>query len=918
MAIENLKIINDMHKSGSIVELLRRVRSNRNQLEDFYKKVNTQLGDIKQQKEKDSLVKEKVEEKVSIKVQPEEPVVQPAPKAAKIPEPVAVPEFRPVQNNVPVQNSNQQKQNNNNYRNFNDRPPQQQRFNNNNAQGGQRPYNPNYNNGQGGQRPYNPNYSGGQGGQRPFNPNYNNGQGGQRPYNPNYNNGQGGQRPYNPNYNNGQGGQRPFNPNYNNGQGGQRPYNPNFNRTQGAPGTNNGAKFVSTRANNFRSFKDVPTESSSVLAQPERNYGNKNKSRVYSGEERKQTRRSFDNDRNGNVLLEGDYGFEEVRMGSRKLIKGKKKEDIFVAPKVESAVITTENISVKTLSEKIGKTATEIIKQLMILGVMAKINDNIDFQTAELVASELGIKLEQKLEKSFETQLVEISSDKTEEKPVKRPPVVTVMGHVDHGKTSLLDALRKTNVALGEAGGITQSIGAYQITVGHEKITFIDTPGHAAFTAMRARGAKSTDIAILVVAADDGIMPQTVEAIKHIKEANVPMIVAINKMDKSAANPERIKQQLAEHDVLPEEWGGNAIIVPISAKVGTGLDELVKTILLVAEVEDLKATKKTMAIGVIIEAELDKNKGPVASVLVQSGTLRVGDNIVSGLTFGKVKAMFDENGKKLHEATPSTPAVVLGFNEVPSAGDQVFAVDEKFSKQVIGERKDKIKETRSNKTSGVSLDDFMNKVNEGKMKTLNVILKADTQGGVEALSSTLETVKNEEVKIRIVSAGAGAVTESDVVLANASGSMIICFNQKASPKAKALAEQNKVQIKEYKIIYKIIEEITELIDGMLTVKYEEQVIGHGEIRMAFKLSSYGMVAGSYITDGYVTRQSFVRVTRGEETLGTSAIESLRVVKDEKSEVNKGFECGIRMKENISFKEGDNLEFYINVPVRRKK
>jgi translation initiation factor IF-2 len=490
------------------------------------------------------------------------------------------------------------------------------------------------------------------------------------------------------------------------------------------------------------------------------------------------------------------------------------------------------------------------------------------------------------------------------------------MGHVDHGKTSLLDAFRKTNVVAGEAGGITQSIGAYQISFNGEKITFIDTPGHAAFTQMRARGAKATDIAILVVAADDGVMPQTIEAIDHIKAANVPIIVAINKMDKPGANPEKIKQQLADNGVLPEEWGGDAICVPISAKTGMGLDDLKQTILLVSEMQELRANPNKMATAVVIEAELDKNRGPVASVIVQNGTLHVGDSIMSGLTYGKVRAMFGDNGKPVKSALPSTPVEILGFNDVPSAGDQVYAVEETLSKQVIQERIDKIKKERAKESSGVTLDNFMNRVQEGTLKNLNIILKADTMGSVEAIKSTLLGIRNEEAKVNIVHSGAGAVTESDVDLAQTTSAVIICFNQKPVAKAKALAETLKVEIKEYKIIYEIIDDITASINGMLSVKYEEQYLGSAEIRMVFKLSTAGKVAGSYIKDGKVTRNAIAYVKRGNEEIGKTVVESLKIVKDEKAEVAKGFECGIKLRDNIDFKEGDMIEFYAKVAIKR--
>ena len=732
---------------------------------------------------------------------------------------------------------------------------------------------------------------------------------------------------------------RKFDPNQN--RNGQRPngqFRPNDNRQgqnnrfgqgqnrngqfvprgqQGPKGNN----FVSTKANGFRSFvNERPTESSAVLAQPERNFGNKNKQRRNIDETKKvsaSARARANSSKQNNILVLDEDGFEETTMGSRKLIKKKKEAPVVVAPQVTHAVLTSREVTVKDLSEKIGKPVTEIVKNLMLLGVMATINSTIDYDTCELVANELGVTLELKLDKTFEEKLLDTSSSEDDEKNmVKRPPVVTVMGHVDHGKTSLLDAFRKTNVVSGEAGGITQKIGAYQISFNGEKITFIDTPGHAAFTAMRARGAEVTDIAILVVAADDGIMPQTVEAINHIKAAKVPMIVAINKMDKPEANPDRIKQQLTEHDILPEEWGGDAICVPISAKTGMGLDELKKMILLVAEVQDLKANPNRMATGTVIEAELDKTRGPVATVLVQSGTLKIGDSIMSGITYGKVKAMFDENGKPVRKATPSTPVSVMGFNDVPNSGDAVYAVDENLSKQVINERINKMKAERAKHTSGVSADDFMSRVNEGNLKALNIIIKADTQGSVEALKATLEQIRNDEVKVVTIHSAAGGITESDLVLAQTTGATVVAFNIKVPTKMQQMADSLKVEILESKIIYELVDQITRLSKGMMTIKYEEKYVGKAEIRVVFKLSSAGKVAGSYVLDGKIQRNGIAKIYRGDELIGDTTIESLKIVKDEKSEVAKGYECGIKLRDNIDFAEGDILECYIKQEVKR--
>lgn len=852
--LNNLRSIYKVQSSGTLQVFLRELRASKSQLEDELRII---------QETKKSRVNAPLD---SVKEQPNKENDKPAVSVVEEKKQPVTKEVKPV-----TQRSTFDKNQNNNYQNNN---YQKRNFENRDFRNNNRPNNM--------QRPFNNNFNG-NGQQRPFgnrNQNFN----GQRPFNQN------GQRSFN---NNGQ--QRPF------GQNGQRPFGRNNN-------------FVSSKQNAFKIFE--PTESSAVLSQPERNYGNKNKSNRQIEEKKQINKKSL---LRKNIIVDdmSEIDEEGIRMGNRKLAKKKKEQAVFVAPKVDNATITTENITVKNLSEKIGRPVTEIIKQLMILGVMANINSTIDYMTAELVCGELGVKLEQKLEKSYEEQMLEdVKIQDNEENMEKRPPVVAVMGHVDHGKTSLLDAIRKTNVVSGEAGGITQKIGAYQITWNNEKITFIDTPGHAAFTAMRARGAKVTDIAVLVVAADDGIMPQTIEAISHIKAANVPMIVAINKIDKPEANIERVKQQLAENGVLPEEWGGDAILVPVSAKKGIGLDELLKMILLVAEVQDLKANPKQSAVGAVLEAELDKNKGPIATVLVQSGTLHVGDSIISGVSYGKVRAMYDENGKQVKTALPSTPVAVLGLDSVPTSGDKVFVVDEKLSKQVIQERISKAKEIRANSTSGVSLEDFMDKVNEGKLKALNIIIKADVQGSVEALKQSLTAIKNEEAKVVCIHSGAGAVTESDLLLAQASNAVVINFNLKLSSKIEQIAESMNVQVKSYKVIYEVVDEITKAINGMLTIKYENQTIGHAEVRAMFKLSQSGVVCGSYVTDGKITRNAFVNVYRGKEKILETQIEALRIQKDDKAEINYGYECGIKLKDSTGVQVGDVFEVYQKVEIKR--
>lgn len=702
-----------------------------------------------------------------------------------------------------------------------------------------------------------------------------------------------------------------FNKNQNQNQNQKQPFNKQNKKF--------GNNFVSTKTNNFRSF--ASNDAPEIDNKAERSYAIKAKmaqKHSSNNEERKTQNKKLSTSRKNNIFIEDENGFEEISYGSRKSYIKKKKDEV-KAPTtiITHAIMTSKEFTVKEFSEKIGKPVNEIVKKLMLLGIMATINSNIDFETAELVASDFGITLELKAGKSFEEKLLEEANNQDDASSlVKRPPIVAVMGHVDHGKTSLLDAFRKTNVVSGEAGGITQSIGAYQIEFNGEKITFIDTPGHAAFTQMRARGAKATDIAILVVAADDGIMPQTVEAIDHIKAAGVPMIVAINKMDKPEANPDRVKQQLAEHNILPEEWGGDAICVPCSAKTGAGLDDLKQTILLVAEMQELKANPNRMAVGVVIEAELDKNRGPVANIIVQNGVLHVGDSIMSGLTYGKVRAMFDDRGKPVKKAEPSKPVSILGLNEVPSSGDEIYAVEETLSKQVIQERIDKIKKERAKQSSGVTLDNFMNRVQEGALKNLNIILKADTMGSVEALKNALLAIRNEEAKVNIVHSGTGAITESDVSLAQTTNSVIVDFNQRTSAKVKNLADSSKIEIKEYNIIYDVVDDITNAINGMLSVKYEEKYIGSAEIRLVFKLSTAGKVAGSYVKDGKVIRNAIAKVLRNNEEIGKTTVESIKIVKDEKAEVAKGFECGIKLRDNIDFKEGDIIEFYSKEVIKR--
>ena len=538
------------------------------------------------------------------------------------------------------------------------------------------------------------------------------------------------------------------------------------------------------------------------------------------------------------------------------------------------------------------------------------INSNIDFESAELVASEFGITLEKKVEKSFEEKLADTYKEieDKEEDLVKRPAVVCVMGHVDHGKTSLLDQIRKTNVVAGEAGGITQSIGAYTIQVNGEKVTFIDTPGHEAFTAMRERGAKLTDIAILIVAADDGVMPQTIESIKQIKNTKVPMIVAISKIDKPGANVENVKTQLAQYDVLPEEWGGDAIIVPIDAKHGVNIDKLLEMVLFVAEYQNLKANPKRKASGSVIEAKLDKGLGAVATVLVQNGTLNVGDYVVVGTCTGKIRAMMNDKNERIKSAGPSMAVQVMGLSGVPNAGDELFVVDEKMSRQVALERQNQARVDMI-KNADLSIENMMNKIADSNFKDYNVIVRADVQGSVEALKQALVAIQNEEVKVRFVSGSVGAVTENDVSLAQASNALVVAFNTKIDFKAKILSEKYKVEIKSSKIIYEVIDYITEKISKMITPKYKEVVAGHAEIRATFKASKVGLIAGIYVLDGKVARGNKVRVFRGENKIFEGEIATLQREKNEAKEVSAGFECGATFAGFTDFAVGDTFETY---------
>ncbi|MFC7392589.1 translation initiation factor IF-2 [Scopulibacillus cellulosilyticus] len=584
--------------------------------------------------------------------------------------------------------------------------------------------------------------------------------------------------------------------------------------------------------------------------------------------------------------------------------------------KLPDKITFTGSLTVSELAAKLGRESTEIIKKLMALGVMATKNQDLDKDTIELIAEDYGISAEEEVifdETAFEDQEIEIN----EETAVTRPPVVTIMGHVDHGKTTLLDSIRHTKVTAGEAGGITQHIGAYQINHNDKLITFLDTPGHAAFTTMRARGAQITDITILVVAADDGVMPQTVEAINHAKAANVPIIVAVNKMDKEGANPDRVMQELTEHELVPEDWGGDTIFVKLSAVKGEGIDELLEMILLVAEMGEYKANPDQLARGTVIEAELDKGRGSVATLLVQNGTLHVGDPIVVGNTFGRVRAMVNDLGRRVKSAAPSTPVEITGLNDVPNAGDQfkVFE-DEKKARQVGEARAERQLAADRNETSKVSLDDLFQKIQQGDMKEINVIIKADVQGSVEAVAGSLRKIDVEGVKINIIHTGVGAIAESDIILASASNAIIIGFNVRPDNHAKKTADAEKVDIRLYRVIYDAIDEMEAAMKGMLDPEFKEAVIGQVEVRTTFKVSKVGTIAGCYVTDGKISRDAGIRLIRDGIVIYEGHVDTLKRFKDDAKEVSAGYECGVTLENFNDIKEGDEMEAFIMEEVKR--
>ena len=639
--------------------------------------------------------------------------------------------------------------------------------------------------------------------------------------------------------------------------------------------------------------------------------------RSEGGRDNRQGGRNAGKSRKDNKLqIKGSYATRESRPNrsaghQMPINRGGKKP----APKQQQAPVEIvrptyveigESINVQEFSKLIKREVNEVIKALFMLGVMVTINQDIDFDTAQLIGDNFGVEVGQKAPEEDPTEIPEV--DDPPEKRVPRPPVITVMGHVDHGKTSLLDAIRKTNVTSREAGGITQHIGAYKVNYQGKQIVFLDTPGHEAFTAMRARGAQVTDVAILVVAADDGVMPQTIEAINHAKAAKVPIIVAINKIDRPGANPDHVKQQLAEHELIPEDWGGDTIMVPVSAHQKTGISDLLEMILLVAEMQELKANPNLPAHGTIIEAQLDKGRGPVATVLVQRGTLHIGDTIIAGTSYGKVRAMINDRGEKVKKALPSNPVEVLGLNDVPAAGDILDSTDEKTARGVAEKRIAKKKEEEIKLNSKVSLDDLFQRIKEGEIKELNIVVKADVQGTIEALKASLEKIKNDEVKVAVVHAGVGAITESDVMLASAANALIIGFNVRPDANARKAAETEKVDVRTYRVIYDALNDVEAAIKGMLAPKFKEVIQGRVEIRQLITISKL-KIAGCYVVEGKVTNSSKVRVVRDGIVVHEGVIESLRRFKDDVKEVAQGFECGITLEKFSDLKEGDIFEVY---------
>ena len=825
------------------------------------------------------------------KKEPAKPVVEKPEVAEKEEKKV---EVTPLEKNEEKKTENANKEQVKKVEPINQKPVQQRPANREFNRDNQRPYNR-----ENGQRPYN------RDGQnnRPFN------RDGQRPFNRDGQN----NRPFN------RDGQRPFNNNRNQGNfGGRRPLDER--------GIEKNIKNIMAsdvvEKENVREYANKAIDKQKNNRYEEKSNKKASKSRRNDFEEisshklkdLKQENRLSNMFDEGSMLDYYDLTTTRGRRGKKKLQQGENrvKQKIFDL----TDITIPETITVKDLSAELKKTSGEIIKKLLGYGIMATINNEIDFDTAFLIAGEFGVTAHKKEVVTDEDILFDDSEDKEEDlKP--RPPVIVVMGHVDHGKTSLLDAVRSTNVIEGEAGGITQAIGAYKVEINGREITFLDTPGHEAFTAMRARGAQITDIAILVVAANDGVMPQTIEAIDHAKAAGIPIIVAINKIDVEGANPDKVKQELAEYGLVSEDWGGDTIFVPISAKKKINIDNLLEMVLLVADMKELKANPNKQAKGVVIEAKLDKSKGPVATMLVQRGTLDIGDTILVGSVIGRIRTMTDDKGHKVKKAGPSTPVEITGLTEVPEAGDTFYEVkDEKTAKHLMERRKRQARDKALKASSRVTLDDLFSQIEKGNLKQLNIIVKADVQGSVEAVKQALEKLSNDEVKVKVIHANVGAITESDVTLANVSNAIIIGFNVRPQPIAKDMADKENVEIKTYSVIYNAIEDVEAAMKGMLDPVFKEVIIGNAEVRQTFKISDVGTIAGCYVTNGKVARNAGVRVLRDNVVIHDGKLISLKRMKDDAKEVAKGFEGGIQIENFNDIKEGDIIEAYIMEQVKQ--
>ncbi|MHC0037161.1 translation initiation factor IF-2 [Pseudoneobacillus sp. C159] len=670
-----------------------------------------------------------------------------------------------------------------------------------------------------------------------------------------------------------------------------------------------GKEIPKTKVNIDEEDKNIDPTKVKVITPPKNKEGKKHDSEYQSKENK--AFKSNNNNNNNNKNKKPQHQNKRQQPVAQAQPQRKKEKEL------PAKITFSESLTVAELAKKLHREPSEIIKKLFLLGVMATINQSLDKDAIELIAGEYGVEVEEEIK----VDIMDLENYFVEDEGAilrERPPVVTIMGHVDHGKTTLLDSIRNTKVTAGEAGGITQHIGAYQVTEKGKKITFLDTPGHAAFTTMRARGAKITDITILVVAADDGVKPQTVEAISHAKAAEVPIIVAINKMDKPSANPDRVMQELTEYNLVPEAWGGDTIFVPISALNGEGIDQLLEMILLVAEVEEYKANPNRNAVGTVIEAQLDKGRGSVATLLVQNGTLKIGDPIVVGNTFGRVRAMVSDIGRRVKEAGPSTPVEITGLNDVPQAGDRfAVLVDEKTARQVGEYRAQQAVLAQRGEKSRVTLETLFEQMKQGEMKDLNIIVKADVQGSAEALSASLQKIDVEGVNIKIIHSAVGAITESDITLASASNAIVIGFNVRPDANAKRTADAENVDVRLHRIIYKAMEEIEAAMKGMLDPEFAEKVIGQAEVRQTFKVSKVGTIAGSYVTDGKITRNSGVRLIRDGVVIFEGVIDDLKRFKDDAKEVSQGYECGITIKNFNDVKEGDIIEAYIMEEVERK-